>query len=143
MSVNQINRALPCINKMSKTMVTKTRLVQICNTCNESIQYQRSRNGTERTEYTLHELVFGKSARVPISSILPDYKNNESYPEYATTLFKRIFDAQILARKNVEHTKIRCKRYYDRNANPQACNKDDYILKEVLRNKFDEQGPKE
>jgi len=106
--------------------------------------YNTSVHGTEKTEYTPHELLFGKSAKVPINSILPDYKSNKSYPEYATTLFKRIFDAQILARKNVEHTKIRSKRYYDRNANPQACNKDDYVLNiEILRNKFDEQGSKE
>jgi len=35
----------------------------------------------EETEYTPHELVFGRSARVP-SSILLDDKDDESYPEY-------------------------------------------------------------
>jgi len=35
------------------------------------------------TEYTPHELVFGRSARVP-SSILPYDKDNESYFEYAS-----------------------------------------------------------
>jgi len=37
----------------------------------------------ERMKYTLHELVFRKSARVSSNSILPDNKINESYPEYA------------------------------------------------------------
>jgi len=37
----------------------------------------------EGTKYTPHELVFGKAARVSTSSILPDDKNGESYPEYA------------------------------------------------------------
>jgi len=36
----------------------------------------------ERTEYMSHEEVFGRSARVPISSILPDDKGNESYSKY-------------------------------------------------------------
>jgi len=37
--------------------------------------------------------------------------------------------------------KIRSKQYYDRKANPQAFNKDDYVylLKEPLKGKFDEQ----
>jgi len=55
----------------------------------------------EGTEYTPHE-VFRRSARVLISIILPNDKSNESYLEYATTLFKRIFDVQVSARKNLE-----------------------------------------
>jgi len=71
----------------------------------------------------------------PNSSILPDHKSNESYPEYAIILFKRIFDAQASARENLEHAKIRSKRYYNRKENLQIFNKDDYIylLKELLR----------
>jgi hypothetical protein len=45
----------------------------------------------EGTEFTPHELVFGRTARVPSSSILAD--DNKSYTEYATILFQRIFDA--------------------------------------------------
>jgi len=67
----------------------------------------------EGTEYTPHELVFGRAARVSTSNILPDGKGNESYSEYATILYNRIFDAQTSARKNLEHAKIRSKRYYD------------------------------
>jgi len=69
---------------------------------------------------------------------------NESYSEYATVLFNRIFDAQASACENLEHAKIRSKRYYDRKGNPQISNKDDYVylkcmLKEPLRGKLDEQ----
>jgi len=47
-------------------------------------------SGQEGTEYA-HELIFGRSARVPTCpSILPDDKGNESYPECATALFKQI-----------------------------------------------------
>jgi len=63
----------------------------------------------EETEYTPHELVFGRSARVPISSILPDDKDNISYFEYAIALFKRIFDAQMSIYENLEHVKIKSK----------------------------------
>jgi len=72
----------------------------------------------EGTKYTPHELVFGRSARVP-NSILSDDKDNESYSEYATALFNRIqFDARVLSGENLEHAKIRSKRYYDNKANP-------------------------
>jgi len=116
-------------------MVTETRLGQICNTCNES-----NTSVYEGAEYMPHELVFGRSARVPyISNILPD-KSSESYPEYVTALFNRIFDSQASVCENLEHAKIRSKQYCDRKANPLVFNKDDYIylLKEPLRGKFDE-----
>jgi len=69
------------------------------------------------TKYTSHELVFGRSARVSTSSILPNDKSNELYSEYATAVFNRIFDSQASVRENFEHAKIRSKRYYDRKAN--------------------------
>jgi hypothetical protein len=92
-------------------------------------------------EGTPHELVFGRAARVPISSILPDNNDNESYPEYVTALFKRIFVAQATARENLKRAKIRCKRYYDRKTNPQIFKEDQYVylLKEPSKDKFDEQ----
>jgi len=43
--------------------------------------------GVEGIEYMPHELVFGRSAKVPINSILADDKSIESYPEYTTALF--------------------------------------------------------
>jgi len=74
----------------------------------------------EGTEFTPHELVFGRTARVPASNKSADDNDNESYPEYATALFKRIFDAQATARENLKQAKIRSKRYYDGRANPQT-----------------------
>jgi len=77
--------------------------------------------------------------------MLADDKSNESYSEYATALFNRIFDAQASARKNLEHAKLRFKQYYDRKINSQVFNKDNYVylLKEPSKGKFDEEykGP--
>jgi len=105
-------------------------------------------NVYEEMKYTPLELVFGRVARIPTSSTLASDKSNESYSEYATALFNRIFDAQASARKNehaLEHAKFRSKQYYDRKINSQVFNKDDYVyfLKETLKGKFDEQykGP--
>jgi hypothetical protein len=74
----------------------------------------------EGTEFTPHELVFRRTARVPASNQSADDNDNESYPEYATALFKRIFDAQTTARQNIKLAKIRYKRYYERRTNPQT-----------------------
>jgi len=97
----------------------------------------------EDMKYTPHKLVFGKTARVPTNSILPDDKNGKSYPEYTTMLFNRIIDAQ--ARENFNRAKIRSKQYYDRKANPQVFKKDDYVylLKQLTKDKLDKQhtGP--
>jgi len=79
-----------------------------------------------------HELLFGRAAKI-LTNILPDNKNNESYPEYATALFKQIFDAQVSPRGNLEHSNIKSKEYYDRKANPQIFNDYVYLLKESLR----------
>ncbi|KAH0944616.1 hypothetical protein HN011_003832 [Eciton burchellii] len=99
----------------------------------------------EGTEFTPHELVFGRTARVPASNQLTDDNDDESYPEYATAFFKRIFDARASARENLKQAKIRSKRYYDRRTNPQAFKQNDYVslLKEPSKSKFDEQyiGP--
>jgi len=66
-------------------------------------------------------------ARVPITSILLDDKDGESYPEYATALFNRIFNDQISARENLNEAKIKFKRYYNSKANPQLFKKDNYV----------------
>jgi hypothetical protein len=47
--------------------------------CNTSVH--------EGTEFTPHELVSGRTARVPASNQSADVIDNESYPEYATALF--------------------------------------------------------
>jgi len=76
---------------------------------------------------------------VPISIILLDDKNGESYPKYATELFDRIFDAQAMVHENLNQAKIRSKQHYDRKANPHVFKKDMYVylLKELMKGKFD------
>jgi len=90
-------------------------------------------------KYTPHEVVFGRVVRGPTSSTLADDKSNESYSEYATTLFNTIF-GHISTPKSRTY-KLRSKQYYYRKIYPQAFNKDDYVLllKEPLKGKFDEQ----
>ncbi|KAH0946264.1 hypothetical protein HN011_010737 [Eciton burchellii] len=92
------------------------------------------------TEFTPHELVFGRTARFPTSNQLADDTYDKSYPKYATALFKRIFDAQATARENLSRTKIGSKRYYDRRMNPQEFKQCDYIylIKEPWKSNFDE-----
>jgi len=61
-----------------------------------------------------------------------------------TALFKRIFDTQTSARKNLERTKIRFKWYYDYKANLQVFKENDYVylLKKRSEGKFNEQYKK-
>jgi len=51
-------------------------------------------NVHEGRKYRQHILVFLRSARVPISSILPDNKGNESYSEYAIIQSNSTLDHQ-------------------------------------------------
>jgi len=60
----------------------------------------------EGMEFMPHELMFARAARILTSSIVPDVNDDESYPEYATTLFKRIFDAEASACENLKLAKI-------------------------------------
>jgi len=86
----------------------------------------------EGTQYTPHELVFGKLARVPSSETLPEDVSNESYADYLTTLYNRLRDTQEIARTNLQRAKERSKRYYDKKIKPCNFNKGDfvYLLKE-------------
>jgi len=60
----------------------------------------------EGMEFMPHELMFARAARILTSSIVPDVNDDESYPEYATTLFNRIFDAEASACENLKLAKI-------------------------------------
>jgi len=86
----------------------------------------------EGTQYTPHELVFGKTARVPTSEIPPEDLSNESYTEYLTTLYNKLSDVQSAARDNLRKAKERSKIYYDRRINPHSFKVNDnvYLLKE-------------
>jgi len=86
----------------------------------------------EGTQYTPHELVFGKTARVPTSEIPPEDLSNESYTEYITILYNKLSDVQNAARNNLQRAKKRSKIYYDKRINPHSfkVNDDVYLLKE-------------
>jgi len=86
----------------------------------------------EGTQYTPHELVFGKTARVPTSEIPPEDLSNESYTEYITNLYNKLSDVQNAARNNLQRAKKRSKIYYDKRINPHSfkINDDVYLLKE-------------
>lgn len=74
----------------------------------------------EGTQYTPHELVFGRLARLP-SSDPPSLDNaNESYTDYLTNLFDKIRNVQQGARENLIESKERSKKYYDRRAKPHS-----------------------
>jgi len=97
------------------------------------------------TEFTQHDIAFGRTARVPASNQLADDNNDKSHPEYERALFMRIFVAQVTAREDLNRVKIRSKRYYDRRTNPQAFEQGDYVYlsKEPLKSNLEEQyiGP--
>ncbi|GAB1865913.1 Gypsy retrotransposon integrase-like protein 1 [Camponotus japonicus] len=99
----------------------------------------------EGTQYTPHELVFGKSARVPTSDPAIADLTNESYAEYLTTLFNKIKDAQATARENLISAKEESKKYYDRKARARNFKVGDnvYLLKEPMKGKLGDQyvGP--
>jgi len=86
----------------------------------------------EGTRYTPFELVFGKVASVPTSDPPLDSELNETYFQYLTILFDKLRDVQTIARKNLTHTKLRSKRYYDRKIRSCNYNIGDlmYMLKE-------------
>jgi len=86
----------------------------------------------EGTQYTPHELVFGKVARTPTHEVLPEDISNESYTDYLTKLYNQIRDTQEAARGNLERAKLRAKRYYDKKVNPRSFKVGDeaYLLKE-------------
>ena len=101
----------------------------------------------EGTQYTPHELVFGKIARAPSSD--PDITDttNESYAAYLTSLFNRLRETQTIARENLNNAKKRSKGYYDRKLNTHEFRIGDnvYLLKEPNKGKLGDQyvGPYE
>jgi len=101
----------------------------------------------EGTQYTPHELVFGKIARVPSSDPTPQDNVNESYTHYLTQLFNKIRDVQEGAQNNLIRYKKRTKRYYDRRLNQRKFKIKDkvYLLKEPQKGKLGNQytGPYE
>ncbi|XP_026830978.1 uncharacterized protein LOC113563519, partial [Ooceraea biroi] len=99
----------------------------------------------EGTQYTPHELVFGKIARAPSSDVQLENEPNVAYSDYLTSLFDKLRHAQTAARENLIQAKIRSKEYYDRRANPREFRVGDnvYLLKEPTKGKLGDQyvGP--
>ena len=100
----------------------------------------------EGTKHTPHELVFGRTARMPTSQRLPTHEP-ETYPQYLVDLFTQIRDAQEKAKRNLEQAKSRSKMYYDRRLNSQNFQVGDHVfmLIEKRLNKFSDEytGPYE
>ncbi|XP_032689886.1 uncharacterized protein LOC116853116 [Odontomachus brunneus] len=101
----------------------------------------------ESTNYTPHELVFGKIARTPSDNPPLENNINDTYNEYLINLFNRIRTTQEIARNNLKISKVRSKLYYDQRANPQIFQVNDrvYLLKEPSKGKLGDQytGPYE
>ncbi|CAK9834654.1 Retrovirus-related Pol polyprotein from transposon 17.6 [Anthophora retusa] len=97
----------------------------------------------EATNFTPHELVFGKPARTPTS--FPSGEELETYGSYLAELISRMTEIRNLAADNIIKAKERSKRYYDKHARPTEFKTGQYvyILKEPRTNKFDPQyiGP--
>lgn len=98
----------------------------------------------ESTKFTPCELVLGKLARLPGSDPpLPD-NMNQTYHDYYVKLATKLNQFQIMGRTNLEDSKIRNKRYYDKKLKEQDLKKNDlvYLLKEPTT-KFGDQytGP--
>ncbi|CAK9833174.1 Retrovirus-related Pol polyprotein from transposon 412 [Anthophora retusa] len=97
----------------------------------------------EATNFTPHELVFGKPARTPTS--FPSGEELETCGSYLTELISRMTEIRNLAADNTIKAKERFKRYCDKHVRPTEFKTGQYvyILKEPRTNKFDPQyiGP--
>jgi len=82
----------------------------------------------ESTKFTPHELVFGKTARIPTSDPILASDLSEIYVDYLTSLFNRLRDSQELANENLNRAKQRVKTYYDRKINPRTFKCDDQFI---------------
>lgn len=69
----------------------------------------------EATNYTPHELVFGRTAIIPSEFSLGADTAGKTYHDYLTNLVEMLETTQRLARTNLENAKRKSKEYYDRN----------------------------
>ena len=81
----------------------------------------------EATKATPYELVFGRLAEFPASSVAPASKL-ETIDSYLVTLVKRINELNQTARENLIKSKERYKQIYDRNCVPKIFHIGDNIL---------------
>jgi len=95
----------------------------------------------ESTKFTPHELVFGKSTRIPTNNLILASDLSETYVDCLTSQFNRLRNSQELISDNLNRTKQRAKHYYDRKVNPRAFKYGDrvYLLKEPVKGKLADQ----
>jgi len=93
----------------------------------------------EGTGYSPHELIFGRTARIPSSF---NYEEDpETYCSHITNLFERIRDLQESARSNLIKAKERSKTYYDKRVNLKIFSPNDYVY--LINNAKDNKLSKE
>lgn len=101
----------------------------------------------ESTNFTPHELVYGKIARMPSAHDIIDNHDDYTYTDYLLELYDRLNTIREIARTKLIESKYRNKRYYDRKMNPVdiAVGTQVYLIKEPKRGKLDNQytGPYE
>lgn len=99
----------------------------------------------EGTQYTPHELVYGKIARVPSSDAPVEGNLDQTYTDYLVSLFDQLEQTRTHARDNLIRAKQRSKRQYDRKAHSRnfAVGDSVYLLKEPTSGKLGDQytGP--
>lgn len=90
----------------------------------------------ESTNFSPHELKFGKPARVP--SAFPT-DNLDTYPSYLSELVTKLNDLRELSAKHLIDSKYRSKKYYDVNAKTHNYAEGSlvYVLKEPRMNKLE------
>lgn len=79
----------------------------------------------EATQFTPHELIFGKPARIPTS--YPPARNLATYGTYIAELATRLNEIRKLTRTNLHQAKIRSKQYYDRTVHPENFKIGDFV----------------
>ena len=97
----------------------------------------------ESTGFTPHELVFGTPDRIP--SEFAKEQIPRTYQDYLDDLLTRLTTTQATAAENLDRSKERAKKYYDRDCNIKDFKIDDsvYIYNEPKPPKFEErwEGP--
>jgi len=84
----------------------------------------------------LHELIFGKSARIPTSDSVLASDLSETYVNYPTSLFNRFRDSRELASDNLNRTKQIVKHDTKSRAFKRG---EVYLLKEPVKGKLADQ----
>ena len=92
----------------------------------------------ENTKFTLHELVFGRLARVSSANVTFQETRDGSYNQYLRELQTKLVTSLNRARSNLDESKNRSKSYYDRKVNVQQFSPGEsvYLLNEPKKGKL-------